>query len=129
MNIKSELTALIVNMLSQHAVKAHNTPWTNGIACIIYSHCTSCYNYNGIAPFSLMSYIGGLSRLSMAASVQAGSMPPVPASRENRKYAHSNTLSDHEIDETGDWVNNFAPLGIANKISSRIFPKDAHTTF
>ena len=50
-------------------------------------------------------------RFSMAASVQSGSMPPFPASQEKLQYAHDNTLTDHEIKEVVDWVNNFAPFG------------------
>ena len=91
---------------------AHNPTWTDGIACIIYSHCTGCHNQNGIAPFSLVSYEEVYeNRFSIAASIQALSMPPFPASQERTKFAHSNTLSDHEINEIVDWVNNFAPYG------------------
>ena len=104
-------------VLFQNLAKAHNPTWTDGIACIVYTHCTSCHNQNGIAPFSLMTYNDVFqNRFSIAASVQAKSMPPFPASQDKRKYAHANTLSDHEIDEIVDWVNNFAPLGDANNI-------------
>jgi hypothetical protein len=96
---------------------AHSPTWTDGIACIIYSHCTNCHNTNGIAPFSLLTYNDVYqNRLSVAASVAAKSMPPFPPSQEKQKYAHANTLSQHEIDEIADWVNNFAPLGNASQI-------------
>lgn len=96
---------------------AHNPTWTDGIACIIYSHCTSCHHPKGIAPFSLATYNDVyMNRYSVAASIQAGSMPPFPASQQKQRYAHANTLSDHEIKEIADWVNNFAPLGDANAI-------------
>lgn len=104
-------------ILTTRDAEAHNPTWTDGIACIIYSHCTGCHNQNGIAPFSLMTYTEVFeNRFSIAESVQAGSMPPFPASQNKRKYAHANTLSTHEIDEIVDWVNNFAPLGDANNI-------------
>jgi hypothetical protein len=97
--------------------QAHNATWTDGIACIIYSHCTSCHNPNGIAPFSLTTYNDVYqNRLSIAASIQARSMPPYPPNTSKRKYAHSNTLAQHEIDEIVDWVNGFAPLGNASNI-------------
>jgi len=96
---------------------AHTPTWTDGIACIIYSHCTSCHNPNGIAPFSLTRYEDVFAnRFSIAASIQAGSMPPFPPSQEKQKYAHANTLTQHEKDEIIQWVNNFAPLGDANNI-------------
>ena len=97
--------------------KAHTPTWTDGIACIIYSHCTSCHNPKGIAPFSLTRYEDVFAnRFSIAASVQAGSMPPFPPNQKNRKYAHANTLSQHEKEEIVEWVNNFAPLGNASNI-------------
>jgi hypothetical protein len=117
MKLKSILIAMTAFVLFQNSAKAHNPTWTDGIACIVYSHCTSCHNQNGIAPFSLMDYNDVFqNRFSIAASVQAKSMPPYPASQDKRKYAHANTLSDHEIDEIVDWVNNFAPLGNAANI-------------
>lgn len=97
--------------------KAHTPTWTDGIACIIYAHCTSCHNPKGIAPFSLTRYEDVFAnRFSISASVQAGSMPPFPPSQKNRKYAHANTLSAHEKQEILDWVNNFAPLGDVDNI-------------
>jgi hypothetical protein len=117
MKLKSLLIATTAFVLFQNSAIGHNPTWTDGIACIVYSHCTSCHNQNGIAPFSLMTYNDVFqNRFSIAASIQSKSMPPFPANQNKRKYAHANTLSDHEIDEIVDWVNNFAPLGDANNI-------------
>jgi hypothetical protein len=117
MKVKNYLITLIVILLSQYLAKAHSPTWTDAIACIVYTHCSSCHNQNGIAPFPLMNYNDVFqNRFSIAASVQARSMPPFPANQDKRKYAQANTLSEHEIDEIVDWVNNFAPLGDANNI-------------
>ena len=117
MNLKNYLFALFVMLVFFCRGNGHNPTWTDGIACIVYSHCTSCHNQNGIAPFSLTTYDEVYqNRFSIAASIQARSMPPFPPSQEKQKYAHANTLSQHEIDELVDWVNNFAPLGNANQI-------------
>jgi len=90
----------------------HSATWTDGVACIVYSHCTPCHNNQGIGPFPLTTYNEVYAnRFSIAASVQARSMPPFPADQVNRRYAHANTLEAHEINEIVDWVNNFAPLG------------------
>jgi len=111
------LWLLIMMILDVVPAGAHSPTWTDGIACIIYSHCTSCHNPSGIAPFSLMSYNDVYqNRFSIAASVQARSMPPFPANQEKRQYAHANTLSQHEIDEIVDWVAGFAPLGNSSQI-------------
>jgi hypothetical protein len=117
MKMKKTLIAAAAMVLMYQPVKAHGPTWTDGIACIIYSHCTGCHNPNGIAPFSLLTYNDVFqNRFSIAASVQAGSMPPFPAMQDKRKYAHANTLSSHEIEEIAEWVRDFAPLGDANKI-------------
>ena len=103
--------------LFSSTASAHPPTWTNGIACIIYSHCTGCHNPKGIAPFSLTTYNDVYAnRFSIAASVQAGSMPPYPPDTRVRSYAHANTLTDHEKQDLIDWVNQFAPLGDANQI-------------
>lgn len=117
MKLKISLLLCVSLILSMAKVKAHTATWTDGIACIIYSHCTNCHNNNGIAPFSLMTYNDVYqNRFSVAASVQALSMPPFPPNQDKRKYAHANTLAQHEIDEIVDWVNNFAPLGNASQV-------------
>jgi hypothetical protein len=113
---KSILIFLAIIAISNKA-NAHSPTWTDGIACIVYSHCSSCHNPKGIAPFSLTTYTEVYqNRLSIAASVQAKSMPPFPADQSKRKYAHANTLDKHEIDEIVEWVSNFAPLGDANNV-------------
>lgn len=96
---------------------AHSPTWTDGIACIVYSHCTSCHNDNGIAPFPLLTYDDVYAnRYAIQASVAAKSMPPFPPSQEKQQYAHDNTLTQHEIDEILEWVDNFAPLGDPDEI-------------
>ncbi len=110
---------LIIFIMSYFKVYAHSPTWTDGIACIIYSHCTNCHNPKGIAPFSLVSYNDVYqNRLSIAASVQSKSMPPFPPNQSKRKLAHANNLTQHEIEDIVEWVSNFAPLGDANKIPS-----------
>ncbi|MFM9060847.1 MAG: hypothetical protein ACKOQP_04180, partial [Bacteroidota bacterium] len=57
----------------------HSATWTDGVACIVYSHCTPCHNNQGIGPFPLTTYNEVYAnRYSIAASVQARSMPPFP---------------------------------------------------
>lgn len=115
------LSLFISGLLGQSS--AHSPTWTDGISCIIYSHCSGCHNDKGIAPFPLMSYEDAFAnRFSIAASVQSGSMPPFPASQKKVQYAHDNTLTDHEIDEIVDWVNNFAPFGdLSQEMDAPVF--------
>lgn len=98
-------------------VKSQNETWTDGVACIIYSHCTSCHNPNGIAPFSLTTYSDAfLHRYSIASSVTDKYMPPFPPKQDKQKYAHANTLTATEIQQLQNWVANAAPLGNAGNV-------------
>ena len=98
-------------------IKAQSPTWTDGIACIVYSHCTSCHNNNGIAPFSLTTYDDVYThRFSIASAVQNKHMPPFPASQEKQKYANVNILSAEEIQTLTDWINNSAPIGNSGNI-------------
>ena len=104
-----------LNLSAQNS--EHTPTWTDGIACIVYSHCTNCHNPGGVAPFSLLTYNDAFqNRQSIGASVAAFSMPPFPPADQPKKFAHANTLTAHERAELIDWVANFAPLGDANAI-------------
>jgi len=106
------LLAFLCSIGKLLAQTQHSATWTDGVACIVYSHCTPCHNNQGIGPFPLTTYNEVYAnRYSIAASVQSRSMPPFPAEQVHRRYAHANTLDSHEINEIVDWVNNFAPLG------------------
>lgn len=99
------------------SAKSQNATWTDGVACIIYSHCTSCHNANGIAPFSLTTYSDAfLHRYSIANATADKRMPPFPPNQDKQKYAHTNTLTATEIQQLQDWVANAAPLGNASNV-------------
>ena len=92
--------------------QCQSADWANNISCILYSHCTSCHNPNGIAPFSLLSYGDALSNASgIKTQVQNKTMPPFLADVTYQQYAHQKTLTQDEIDQISDWVNNGAPGG------------------
>ena len=108
--------AILFTCLFQN-VNGQNATWTDGVACIVYSHCTSCHNTNGIAPFSLTTYSDAfLRRYSIAAAVQDKRMPPFPPNQDKQKYGHANTLTATEIQQLQDWVSNSAPLGNASNV-------------
>ncbi len=86
--------------------------WNSEIACIVYSHCSSCHRPGGIGPFSLMNYFEASQRKNMIAqSVQTRMMPPFPPDQRKRPLAHANTLSESEISAIVNWADNNAPLG------------------
>jgi len=89
-----------------------NPTWSSSIANIIYSNCSSCHRYGGIAPFSLMNYDEvAAKKNSVLEAVTTRSMPPYPADTKFRSYSHQRTLSDSDINAFVEWVNNGAPAG------------------
>lgn len=109
------LILVLVFSVKTEAQNAHGDPptWSNNIACIIYSHCSSCHSPGGIAPFSLMSYQETFfERFSIQYAVMTGSMPPWPPdSSYNGKFTHERTLTNEEIHLIIDWVNEGALQG------------------
>ena len=88
-------------------LKAQNPTWSDDVACIVYSHCTSCHNPNGSGPFSLLTYSDALSHASsIQYKVKSKEMPPWPVNNAYRKFAHDRSLSDQEISTIVKWVNN-----------------------
>lgn len=92
---------------------SQSTPtWANDIACIFYSHCTTCHNPNGIAPFSLIDYADAYSHAGDALSfIMAKKMPPWPSDENYQKHAFANVLKQGEIDKVQAWVDAGAPSG------------------
>lgn len=86
--------------------------WTDNVACILYTRCTSCHHDGGIAPFSLMTYgEATAAAFGMQLAVNSGSMPPWPPDHTYRSFAHERVLTQQEIDLINDWVNNGMPEG------------------
>ncbi len=91
---------------------AQNINWAEDISCLLYTHCTSCHNPNGIAPFSLMDYTDAYNlRFSIQYSVVNEIMPPWSADPNYVSFAHERVLSPEEIQMIDDWVNEGAPEG------------------
>lgn len=92
--------------------RAQTTGWNKGISCIVYSHCTSCHNPNGLAPTSFTSYQQVYnSRFSIQQAVNDRKMPPYPPNTQYKRYAHEKKLTDAEINLINQWVNEGGPLG------------------
>ena len=100
-------------MLLLSAVAFAQTPtWSEDIACIVYSHCSSCHNDNGVAPFSLMSYSDAFTwQWAIKSAVEARRMPPWKADNEFNELAHQRALNQQEIDLISAWVDASGPEG------------------
>ncbi len=107
-----KIILLSIASISFLTSSATTPDWTNNISCILYSHCTSCHNPAGIAPSSLLSYSDAAYRATQIRNyVQDKIMPPFLADVNYQQYAHQKTLTQSEIDQITDWVNNGAPSG------------------
>lgn len=119
------LCAFLINTKAQNA---HGDPptWADNVACIIYSHCSSCHSPGGIAPFSLISYEDAFfERFSIQYAVLTGSMPPWPPDADyNGTFTHERTLTDEELHILIDWVSEGALQG--NPANAPIPPEFNH---
>lgn len=103
---------LLYAILFSLSTQGQSIDWTNNISCILYSHCTSCHNPTGIAPFSLLTYSDALANANeIKTQVQSKKMPPFLADANYQQYAHQKTLTQYEIDQISDWVDNGAAPG------------------
>lgn len=86
--------------------------WSENVACILYSNCTTCHHDGGIAPFSLMTYQeANAAAFGVMNAVNSGSMPPWPPNRDYRQFAHERYLTQQEKDIITNWVNGGRPEG------------------
>jgi len=92
--------------------QCHTPVWTLDIAPILYRHCTSCHNDNGIAPFSLVTYEETyVNRYSIAYSTKNLRMPPWPADPSYSHFQNERLMTADEIHLIEEWVRSSAPYG------------------
>ena len=104
---------LFLLWVTYSTIQAQSVTWSDNIACILYTNCTKCHNPNGVGPFSLLNYSDAVSQSgSIKASTQSKHMPPWPANKDYRSFAHERLLSQEEIDLIANWVDNGTPEGI-----------------
>ncbi len=103
---------LFIIIALYNKASAQSVNWAEDIACVLYTHCTSCHNPNGTAPFSLIEYNQAFTfRNSIKFAVENGHMPPWPPNHEYQAYAHQRIMPQSDIDLITEWVNNGAPEG------------------
>ena len=106
------LTALAVQLAIPQQASAQTPTWSDDVACIVYSHCSTCHHEGGPGHFNLMSYADGYWwRNEMRAATQARFMPPWPPDPGYRSMAHERILTQQEIDIIAAWVDGGAPEG------------------
>lgn len=91
---------------------AQTPTWSEDVACIVYSHCSTCHRPNGAGHFNLTSYADAYYwRVDMRNVTQVRFMPPWPPDEEYSSLAHERVLTQQEIDIIAAWVDSGAPEG------------------
>jgi len=112
-------------MLGASAQTTTVPTWSSDVACIIYSHCSSCHNPTSIAPFSLLTYNDALSeRVNIKYYVSNKLMPPYLPSTSYQHYTDMRTLTDQEINTLVAWADAGGPLGD----TTHVLPQPVFTT-
>ena len=100
------LCSMFTNTLGQ------NPTFSEDVASIFYSNCSSCHRSGGIAPFPLTSYDEVvLQSGQIPFYIQAGIMPPWPPDTSYQHYAGERLLSEQEINDIVTWISNGTPEG------------------
>ena len=109
--VKNILVLFCVVLLGLNVV-AQNPTWEKQISCILFSHCTTCHNSNGLAPFPLSTYSQAYSnRFGILNDVVSRKMPPYLPDVSYSHFSDERVLTNDEIDLITKWVNAGAPAG------------------
>ncbi len=96
---------IILLLLILPCISNGQTTWSNSVANILYTRCTSCHHSGGIAPFSLITYSDANSNSGDIEDViLSGEMPPWPPDSQFSRYAHERLLTMQERTDILDWV-------------------------
>lgn len=105
-------TLLLILTVMAHIALAQTVTYSEQIAPIIYSHCTSCHRAGEIGPFPLTSYSEVQSYSALIDyAVGIRYMPPWKAEINYQQYQHENYLSDSAIQLIHAWVSQGTPQG------------------
>ena len=103
---------------------AQTPTWSNDVACILYTHCTTCHHDNGIAPFALTSYTDAQSHMAlMYTDINNHIMPPYPPDVNYQHYIGERYLNSNELSILNAWIHAGGPEGD----SAQAPPKPVYT--
>ena len=106
-----KLILFLICLLAAKSFYAQVT-WSGKIASIIYANCSNCHNTKGIASFELMNYQDVVQNGNdILTDVQIHKMPPWPPDPAYSHLAHERILTEQQISDISDWVNNGMPRG------------------
>jgi hypothetical protein len=106
---------VLLSLFLAPAIGSGQAPtWSADVACIAFSHCTSCHHPGGISgeALDLTSYDDAHAhRDDIRDYTSARVMPPWPPHAEYRSLAHERVLTQAEIDIIASWANAGGPSG------------------
>jgi hypothetical protein len=107
--IRSFLAALILFSCKN---EKQRITYSEHIAAIIYTHCTSCHRPGSAGTFNLLTYEDARNKAKNIALVtRSRFMPPYPADPSYSHFRDEKVLSDDEINKIQEWVNSGTPRG------------------
>jgi len=110
--MKKLYLSFAIALLCFRLASAQTVTWADNVACLLYTHCTTCHHAGGIAPFSLIDYQDAYDNASsIQTDVTSGKMPPWPPDKAYNSFAHERLLTQQEVDLINDWVNQGAVQG------------------
>ncbi|MFM2386713.1 MAG: hypothetical protein RL660_1470 [Bacteroidota bacterium] len=106
--------------------QAQVATWTDNVACILYTHCTSCHNANGIGPGDFTSYSNAaMYKTAIKNATSTRAMPPFKADLSYQHYTEERVLTQQEIDILASWADNNAPQGNGTAPVAPTYPNGA----
>jgi hypothetical protein len=98
------------------SISSNAQTFSEHVASIIYTHCSTCHRPGEIAPFPLTNYNEVKDRAGSIKYVTGiRYMPPWKPDPSYRNYQHENYLTDNEIATIANWVDAGMPHGDVSK--------------
>jgi len=106
------LTAVLAPTESEPASFEQQVTFNRDIAPIIFRSCAACHHSGGAGPFSLLTYQDAKQHgRQIAAVTRTRLMPPWLPEPGDLKFADELRLSDQEIENIQEWVEQGAVEG------------------
>ena len=101
--------------------------YSEHIAKIIYTHCTPCHRPGSAGTFNLLTYEDAKNNAkSIELVTRSRFMPPYPADPSYSHFRDEKILSDEEINQLKEWVENNTPPGdLKNLPPLPVFPLES----
>src|SRR6266545_2573792 len=103
--------AAFLLLASAHAAAQPAPSFSEQIAPILRTHCVSCHQPDGDAPFSLMSYADARRRVNQIADVTSRKYMPPWKPDNPGLFSGERRLSARDIDTIRRWARGGAPEG------------------